>query len=355
MSGVVTPRNRPHGHGHAPSVAAAMSAWIALARQRGVSDREYRLGVELWTFAGRESLHGKPRCCRDGEGWAYRVWPRIEPKETDPLEKQANAITRRMGCKRRKVEQALSGLCKKALIRRVPRPGGPPGYRERFNLQADTILLVPDTALKAASPRASTIESAQSGQSDTRSCAEPNQLSHSTSPEQTTPPSTAPSTPKRIATTNANGLVGFAEETAEPFDLSGPDSDLGAAVDERRWGEEGPELDDLTPEMIDEVLAHSDYWQYRCTSLQHDKSALLSAWRKIHCYAPVNIIRKLESELRGMGYWEDEVPHIAREFATKPHVLLEMIHGVRSAKNPPAALAKRIDDHRRGAGIRRSE
>ena len=355
MAGMVTRRNGPRGHGHPPSVAVAMSAWIALARQRGVSDREYRLGVELWTFAGRESLHGQPRCWRDGEGWAYKVWPRIEPKDSDPAEKQANALTRRMGCKRRKVEQALSGLCKKALICRVPRPGGPPGKRERFNLQADTILLVPDTALKAASPRVSTTDSAQSGQSDARSHAEPNQLSHSTSLEQTTPPSKSPSTPKQIATATANGLVGFVEETAEPFDQNRSDSNHEAAVDERRWGEDGPELADLTQEMIAEVLAHPDYRHYRCMDLQHDRRALLSAWRKIHGYALVKTIRKLESELRAIGYWEVQVPQIAREFAREPDALRAMMHGVRSAKNPPAALATRIEDHRRGTGIRRSE
>lgn len=351
MSGMVTRRNGPRGHGHPPSVAVAMSAWIALARQRGVSDREYRLGVELWTFAGLESLRGQPRCLRDGESWAYRVWPRIEPKDSDPPEKQANALTRRMGCKRRKVEQALSGLCKKALIRRVPRPGGPPGKRERFNLQADTILLVPDTALKAASPRVSTIDSAQSGQIDTRSHAEPNQLSHSTSEEQTTPPSKSPSTPKQIATATANGLVGFAEEKAETFDSNRPDRNLEAAVDERRWGENGPEIEDLTPELLDEVCAK---WP-NLAAYRHEGKTMCDALRKLYGYPPAETIRKLESELRAIGFRENKVPQIAREFATAPDALRAMMLGVRSAKNPPAALATRIEDHRQRAGIRRSE
>jgi hypothetical protein len=201
-------------------VPEAQGAWIALARQRGVSDKEFRLGIELWTHAGREPFQGQRRCWREGDGWAYKVWPRIEPRLDDPPQKQAQALTRRMGCKRRKVEQALSALCKKALIRRVSRPGGRPGKRERFNLQADTILLVPDSDSKAASPHVSTTESARSGQSDTHKRAEPNQLSHSTSLEQTNPPS-IDAEPQPVGV-GLDCFAGQADEPSEPADPACP-------------------------------------------------------------------------------------------------------------------------------------
>jgi hypothetical protein len=340
MSRRVSPGNVPHGHGAPPKPAMAMGAWLALARQRGVTDREYRLGVELWSYASTGPYQGKPRCWREGEGWAYRVWPRIEPKDTDPPEKQANALMSRMGCKRRKVEQALSGLCKKALICRVPRPGGPPGKRERFNLQADTILLVPDTALKAASPRVSTTESAQSGQSDTRHRAEPNQLSHSTSLVTTNPPSKLHSTQKRSAGTNADSLieaVGSSRDETQRVSVT-------LHGTRPAWGDDGPGVDDLTDAMIDEVLKA---WPNLVAS-QDDRKVMIAAYRILLGFAPRSTSRNVE-RLRELGMDESNARKVAGQFEGSPHTLRKLIAGVQQdAKegriaNPAAVLLYRIN------------
>jgi|GEM_PF-1803149 len=306
-------RNRPHGD--PPSVSEAQGAWIALARQRGVSDKEFRLGIELWTHAGLEPSQGQPRCCREGDGWAYRVWPRVEPREDDPPDKQAQALMIRMGCKRRKVEQALSGLCKKALIRRVSRPGGRPGKRERFNLQADTILLVPDSASKAASPHVSTNESARSGQSDTHKRTEPNQLSHSTSLKQTNPPS-IDAEPQPVGI----GLDCFAGQAAEPDEPSEP-ADPACPVETVETAEADPTLEGLNAQQRHDVLEFCPdgakrraVWQAAATPYTgkrsdspEDRYGLRQSdlWRLIVRYPGVAIFAKYCNTRKDPSLWRD--------------------------------------------------
>jgi len=305
MPRIVPRRNGPHGD--PPSVSEAQGAWIALARQRGVSDKEFRLGVELWTHAGREPFQGQPRCWREDGGWAYRVWPRIEPRQDDPPDKQARALTKRMGCKRRKVEQALSGLCKKMLIRRVSRPGGRPGKRERFNRQAETILLVPDSVLKAANPLVSTTDSARSGQSDTHKRAEPNQLSHSTSLEKTNPPSI--DTEPQPVGVGLDCFAGQADEPSEPAEPSDPACPVEVIEPEQAAEINRAFNDPNTPAKMRErgvALRHCEYevarWKHRMGPLlletfrpiatcgtkmivEHNPNAN-SSWKFSHTKAP---------------------------------------------------------------------
>ena len=120
-----------------PPVSMAQSAWLWLARKRGVTDREYRLGVELFSFAGSAKHLDKPRCWREGDAWVYRVWPRIEPAADDPPVKQDMALTRRMGCERRKIELGCVAEAE-GTHRRESGAGGPPAYGA-VQRQADTV------------------------------------------------------------------------------------------------------------------------------------------------------------------------------------------------------------------------
>ncbi|MFZ4723130.1 MAG: hypothetical protein ACOYMI_08280 [Phycisphaerales bacterium] len=116
-----------------------------------MSDRAYRLMEELWTHAGTGSHNGRLRCWVTEDGsTVFRVWPRVEPKQDDPVAKQAKALTRRMNCSRRKIDLCFEELTSLGLIKRHRRSGGKPGERTGLNMQAETHLIVPSNRFVSA-------------------------------------------------------------------------------------------------------------------------------------------------------------------------------------------------------------
>jgi hypothetical protein len=333
-----------HGSSDPPPIGKARDAWIDLACQRGVTDKEYRLGVELWLRAGTKPYEGKPRCWFEHGNWVFRIWPRLEPKEGEAQEKQAMALTRRMGCKRRKVEIAMHGLSDKGLLRRVNRAGGPPGARMRFNLQADTLLLVPDSALRETNAHASVRKYAQTDQSGTHDHAGSIQLSQPTSLDKPTPPPNTNAKAKLRATNNANGLVSFAEETLEPTNPAGFEETIETPLDAFGWGQDGPDEHDLTEDMIQETLVAYP----NLLPSSNNPKILIAAWRKLKGIPPRSLHRNIE-QLMGIGVGERQARNAAMQFTSKPDQLRRLISQVQcefsegKIKDPAAVVCYRIN------------
>lgn len=85
------------------------------------------------------------------------------------------------------------------------------------------------------------------------------------------------------------GLVCFAGQTADPAEPSDPacpvesDATANASVEEHGWGESGPELADLTDEMIREAVAE---WP-NLAGYTHERVTMLNAFRKLRGFGPL--------------------------------------------------------------------
>ena len=300
--------------------------------------------MELWLRAGTKPYQGKPRYWYTDGNWVFRVWLRLEPKEGDPPEKQAMALTRRMGCKRRKVEIAMHGLSDKGLLRRVNRAGGPPGARMRFNLQADTLLLVPDSALRETNAHALVRKYAQTDQSGTHDHAGSIQLSHPTSLDKPTPPPTANAKAKHRPTKNVDDLASIAEEKIETTNLDGFEKAIQTPLDASGWGQHGPDEHDLTEDMIQETLVAYP----NLLPSSNNPKIMIAAWRKLKGIPPRSLHRNIE-QLMGFGLGERQARNAATQFTSKPDQLRRLIAQVQcelsegKIKDPAAVVCYRIN------------
>jgi len=128
------------------------------------------------------------------------------------------------------------------------------------------------------------------------------------------------------------GLDCFAGQAAEPSEPSDPACPVEtvetaeAEGEEHGWGQDGPELCDLTEDMIrDAVAAFPNLAAYT-----NEPKTMLDAWRKLRGYQPRSTTKYFE-ELKALGVREAKARELAEEFSSNPQVLRESIAGVRSA------------------------
>lgn len=277
MSGKVPRRGRheptPHGQSRpTTSIPQLRQRMIHAARKCGISRTGEVLLGELLNHANLAPLRrvggsvvSRHWLQRDGCD-VLKVWPSVEY-----LGKQLDVTTRT-------IERAIAELVEANLIRRERRPGGKPAERHAPNRTSITLLIVPSSSLQSG-PQSPHLPVTDVGTHPTE-VSPPTELckENTLNPNHDSPTSES----KPVADSDQVGLVCLARLAVQPTDPICPVKSEGHA---RRWGNDGPQLCDLTEDMIKAVVKE---WP-NLVAYTHEDNTMLAAWRKQNGYPPRSI------------------------------------------------------------------
>jgi hypothetical protein len=296
-------------------------------------------------------------------------------------------LAEKVGRNERTIRRAIKDLVTAGLIERKARAGGAPGRRNGANLPTETLLLVPpkdqmpkaplryhgspagfDTSPPQSTQPAGTLLTGLDGENapkaaggmDLRQNGEdipdrtvrtklssPLITVRGTQENQTNVTASIDAKPQPVSA----GLDCFARQSAEPAEPSDPACPVEtvetaeADRDEHGWGENGPELSDLRPWMVEKAIAaYPNLAPYK-----NEPKTMLDGFRKASGYPPGSTNRNIK-QMVGIGMRHKDAQKIAREWETQPDRLRDTIAAVREEtrgggiENPAGLLCHRVKE-----------